>query len=277
MTYIVDVVITTAPPDARDSNDPFRYGWRPVTTVAADGREQVELVPLTLTDVLHPEVGDQVTHAEPHERRCVYLYNVLTAQLAADPSAVVLHDVRVAWDVPGLRPHGPDLAVVLNVRARQAWTTFDVAVEGVRPDIIIEVTSPETAALDRSTKMEQYELARVPLYVIVDAVSLRRAPSLRLLGYQLTPTGYQPLAPDDHGRLWLGPARLWLAVEDDEIVCYDAEERRLDDYTTLARTLNAAEVAREAASQRADRAEARLREMEAEMRRLRRDVTSPDA
>ena|SRR3712207_241616 len=135
-----------------DPADPFRYGWRYIQHERDNGTVDVEQVPLTLEDVLHPQEGDQATHSEAHQRRCVYLYDVLRAQLAGDPTAVVLQDVRIAWDVPGLGAHGPDLAVILGVRERKNWSTFDVATEGVRPALIIEVISPETAALDRSVK-----------------------------------------------------------------------------------------------------------------------------
>jgi len=53
----------------------------------------------------------------------------------------------------------------------------------VRPALIIEVTFPETAGPDRSNKLEEYDLAGVPLYVIVDAFTLVTQPRLRLLGY----------------------------------------------------------------------------------------------
>jgi Uma2 family endonuclease len=229
----------------------------------------VEQVPLTLEDVLHPQEGDQGTHAEAHERRCVYLYDVLSAQLAADPTAVVLKDVRVAWDVPDLKPHGPDLAVILGVRERKNWSTFDVAAEGVRPALIIEVTSPETASIDRSTKLEEYDLAEVPLYVIVDAVFPRRQPTLRLLGYRQSPAGYQVLVPNERGWLWLEPVRLWLGIQNDEIVCYDEGGQPLGDYRALSEALAAETQARREAERRAEASEARLRELEAELRRLR--------
>ncbi len=75
-----------------------------------------------------------------HHQLCTYLYDVLRAH----PGAIVISDVRIAWDVPGLRPYGPDIAVIVGVRERQNWRAFDVAQEGVRPVLIIEVTSPES-------------------------------------------------------------------------------------------------------------------------------------
>lgn len=65
---------------------------------------------------------------------------MLEAQRAGDPTAVVLNHGRIAWDVPGLGAHGPDIAVILGVRERKNWSTFDVAAEGVRPALIIEIT-----------------------------------------------------------------------------------------------------------------------------------------
>lgn len=290
-TTTIEVLVTPAP-DAGGARppDPYRYGWRYIERQGADGSLQIEQAPLTLEDVLHPREGDQVTHSEAHQRRCIYLYDVFRARLAADPTAVVLQDVRVAWDVPDLGAHGPDIAVVLGVRERRNWSTFDVAAEGVRPALIVEITSPETAAIDRSTKLDQYDLAGVPLYVIVDAVALRRQPAPRLTGYTGTPGGYQPLAADERGRLWLAPVRTWLGVEGGEIVCYDEDGRPLGDYRALAEALAAEAAARgvaerQVATERQARsaaegqvqaerearfaAEARLRELEAEVRRLR--------
>ena len=241
---------------------PDCYGWRHVQREHPDGSVTIESVPLTLEDVLHPDEGDQVPESEPHERRRRYLADVLTARLADDPGAVVLSDVRIAWDTPGIRPHGPDIAVIRGVRERRPWRTFDVAAEGVRPALIIELTSPGTAGLDRSNKLEQYELVGVPQYVIVDAVRGEQFVVPRLLGYRLGPAGYQGQAPDERGRLWLEAPPLWLGVVDSELVCYDEAGRALGDYTAVTAALAAEQAARAGL-------EARVREMEAELRRRR--------
>ncbi len=201
-----------------------------------------------------------MTHSEAHQRRCVYLYNVLRARVADDPTAVVLQDVRIKWDVPEVRPHGPDLMLIRGVREPRNWST-DVAQEGVRPELIIELTSPETASLDRSHKLDQYDLVGVPLYIIIDTVITRKQTGLRLLGYTQTETGYQVLAPNGRGWLWLAPVRLWLGIENDEVVCYDEAGTPIADYTDVAR-------ARAAAEARAAAAEARLRDLQAQLQRL---------
>jgi hypothetical protein len=135
--------------------------------------------------------------------------------------------------------------------------------------LIIEITSPETASIARSNKLEEYDLAGVPLYVVVDAVQLRKEPTLRLLAYTQTPTGYHVLPPNEHGWIWLAPARTWLGVTNQELVCYDADEKPLGDYRALAEALAAATRIRAEAERRADAAEAHIRDLEAELQRLR--------
>ncbi len=242
--------------------EPF-YGWRFIRRELPDGTVEWDQVPLTYEDVLHPEEGDQVTHSSIHQRRWHYLREVFERQVADDPSAVVLDDVRIEWDVPDLRPHGPDLMVIFGVRERKNWSTFRVAEEGVRPALIVEITSPETRGHDVMTKVDHYELAGVPLYVIVDAVERRGRPGVRLIGYTLTPEGYRVLAPDDQGRLWLAPVRVWLGVHDGEIICYDDSGRPLGDHLALVRALQAEEQARREAEAHAVAEEQAQREAEA--------------
>jgi len=57
-------------------------------------------VPLTLEDVLHPEVGDFIVHSDRHETDRMYLTAVLRARLEEFGAAIVLGDVRIAWDGP---------------------------------------------------------------------------------------------------------------------------------------------------------------------------------
>ena len=92
------------------------------------------------------------------------------------------------------------------------------------------------------------------------------------------------MALDERGWLWLESVNVWLAVNEQDVVCYDGvTEEPLGDYTALkgenleARERAEAERQRaDAQSQRADAeaqsrmvAEERLRELEAELSRLR--------
>jgi Uma2 family endonuclease len=270
-TWRVEVLM---PGDGAD--DPFRYGWRYVRRVDEHGAEMWDQVPLTLLDVLHPQEGDFIVQNDPHARRCNYLYDVLSAKLAADPTALVMHDVGVDWGVAGIRPHSPDIAVFLGVRERPGLGVFSTAEYGGRAALVIEVTSPTTAVLDRATKLEQYERVELPHYVLVDTIAGGAEAPPRLVGYRLIAGRYQTLPPDERGRLWLDPVGLWLGVADDEIVLYDESGQPQGDYTTLARELAAERQAlaakrQELAAERQAReqAEARLQALEAELRQLR--------
>jgi Uma2 family endonuclease len=262
---------STAPPPnppLPETPDVF-YGWRFVQHDLPDGNVVFDQVPLTLEDILHPEEGDQVTHSDAHQRRCIYLYNVLRSRLANNPHAVVLNDVRIKWDDPELRPHGPDLMVIFNVRERKNWSTFDVAEEGTRPVLIIEVTSPETRGIDLTHKLDHYDIAGVPLYVIVDAVERRGQEKIRLMGHRQTETAYTTLAPDERGWLWLEPVQLWLGVRDNEVFFFDADGVQLGDYVEVNAALAAAEERADIEAHARAVAEARVHELEAELRRLR--------
>jgi Uma2 family endonuclease len=271
-------------------DDPFRFGWRHVRHEQPDGTETWERVPLTLEDVLHPQEEDFIVQNAAHARRQRYIADVFSIRLADDPTAVVLADVRVAWDVPGITAHGPDIAVILGVKQIRDWGTFDVAEEGVRPILIVELTSPSTASLDRSNKLEEYDLVGVETYIIVDSVTRGGVTTLRLLGYTLTPAGYRVLPPNERGWLWLDVVRVWLGITDNEVVCYDEAGQPLGDYVAVSEALRAetraralaehqvrAEAeARVLAEQQAEAeataralAEERLRQLEAELARLR--------
>ena len=133
-----------------------------------DGTEELERAPLTLEDVLHPEVGDIILQSDPHDSDRAYLKAVSKARLEADPAAVVLSDCQVDFHIRGVKPLCPDLAVFFGVRRRIAWSSFDVAAEGARPALVAEVTSPETRSNDVGIKVDYYRRARVPWYVIAD-------------------------------------------------------------------------------------------------------------
>ena len=245
-------VTTPAPPPA---DDPFRYGWRYVRRPTPNDPDHLEPVPLTLEDVLHPEVGDFIVHSDRHETDRMYLTAVLRARLEAHGRAIVLSDVRVAWDVPDLRPHGPDVMVIPGLRERRDWSTFDVAEEGVRPALIIEITSPETRENDVVWKVAHYARAGVAQYVIVDDARRRGGKRrLRLLDYRLEAGAYRLHAPDAARRVHLVIANLWLGVEGDHVVCYDERGAAFGEYATVVR--QAAEAAERAQREAQARREA---------------------
>ncbi len=264
-------VIETSPIQAVTDtlqDDPFRYGWRHVPHTLPNGDEILEQVPLTLEDILHPQVGDFRLHSQDHERFCIYLHDVFEAHVANDPTTVVLHDVRVAWADPDIQPHGPDIAVIFGVSNQRNWSTFDETEEGTKPSLIIEVTSPNTRSTDLVDKLDHYEQVGVQLYIIIDTYLRKGTETRRLLGYQLTPNGYNVLPPDERGWLWLEPVGLWLGLRDNEPECYDETGRPIKGYTDLTIAYVEAENRATNEEQARIKAEARLRQLEAELHRL---------
>ena len=82
----------------------------------------------------------------------------------------MISDHRVDWNIPGVRPLAPDVAVFFNVQRRDDWETFNVKAEGAIPALVVEVTSRSTRKNDLGIKVDYYHRAKVPLYLIADAV-----------------------------------------------------------------------------------------------------------
>ncbi len=239
--------------------DPFRYGWRLVPRPTPDNPYHLEQVPLTLDDVLHPEVGDFIVHSDRHETDRMYLTAVLRARLEPSRRAIVLSDVRIAWDIPDLRAHGPDVMVIPGVRKRRNWSTFEVAVERTRPALIIEIVSPDARENDVVIKVDHYARAGVAQYVIVDDTGRGGVRRLRLLDYRLEAGMYRLQEPDAEGRVHLAIADIWLGIRRDHVVCYDATGREIGDYVTVVRQAAKAEARAKQAATRAKEAAARAR------------------
>jgi len=268
-----------------DENYRFRYGWRDVQVTRPDGSIDFEQVPLTLEDLLHPEEGDCLVSSRAHALDCNYLLNVLSERLTGDPTAVVLSDVQIHWEKPEWRHHRPDIAVILGIRRQKDWPSFHVAEEGTRPALIIEAVSPSTRVNDVETKVEQYAQVGVPHYVVADAWESDGRRHLALIDYRLGPDGLYERQPlDGQGRVRLEePGGLWLGIVDnpelggDRLALFDAATgAEIGDYRQLSHALAAADAARAAAdaalgaeSLARAAAEARVRELEAELQRLR--------
>jgi Uma2 family endonuclease len=105
---------------------------------------------------------------------------------------------------------GPDFFAVLDVEGtteRQGWVVWE---EGGRyPNVIVELMSSSTAAIDTGAKKEIYDrIFRTPDYFVFnpfDANSLQ--------GWHLDSSlGYQPLVPNEQGWLWCQTLGFWLGT-----------------------------------------------------------------
>ncbi|GIV91487.1 MAG: hypothetical protein KatS3mg056_0196 [Chloroflexus sp.] len=130
--------------------------------------------------------------------------------------------------------------------------------------MIIEITSPETREIDLVRKVEHYARAGVAQYVIVDYLTREEPLRLRLLDYRLVGEHYVLHPPDEHGRVYLESARLWLGIADNHVVCSDERGEVMGNYTAMMEQAEAAQAqARREAEARAAAEEQARREAEA--------------
>ena len=250
----------TLPPAPTPEDDEFPLGWRYRTILDADGRPDLEQLALIAEDLLYPEEGDCAMYTQGHQLDRDDLQDVFRARLAGDASALVLRDVRVDWQA-GLRPNGPDVDVFLGVEGRKNWSTYPAADEGAERALVVEVVSPRDGEVrdnDVVKKVGIYHRAGIRTYLVVDDLGRGGPRQLRLVGYRWEPSGYEPMVPDDRGRLWLEAVRVWLRVDGDRVACDDPETgRRFGDYAEVDQVRIATEAAATADRARAVQAEGR--------------------
>jgi Uma2 family endonuclease len=105
---------------------------------------------------------------------------------------------EVTKDLPERAFRGPDVFWVGGVdpdRERKSWISWE---EGGRlPDVIFEMLSPSTAKKDRTEKRDLYaRVFRTAEYFLCDPETGT------LEGLRLAGRFYQPIPPDENGRLW---------------------------------------------------------------------------
>lgn len=104
---------------------------------------------------------------------------------------------------------GPDFFVVLDT-PRRPHNSWVVANEGGKfPNIIVEILSPKTAKVDRTTKKDLYQTVfQTPEYFWFHPTSKR----LEFKGFRLQGGEYQEIQPNAQGWLWSEQLDLYLGV-----------------------------------------------------------------
>jgi colicin import membrane protein len=262
-----------APPPIADDADRFRYGWRDVVVRNPDGTTSLEQLPLTREDALHPEPGDYVVHTDPHTDDMFYLKSVFKALLKHDPSAIVLADCGVDWGLRGVKHVCPDIAAFFNVDIKKWPRTeaiFYVKALHAQTAFVVEITSRSTRANDVDTKVGYYHRCSVPIYIIVDAMIEEGGHrKLKLIGYRYAPGGYERIAPNERGWIWLEAVGAWLGVVHDahtgmdRVACFDAvSQAEIGDYTAITQAYAREVEAHARSKNRAVRAEAKAKKAE---------------
>jgi Uma2 family endonuclease len=188
---------------------------------------------------------------------------------------------------PGERMFAPDLLAVLEVEPheRASWV---VAHEGRGLDLALEVTLAGSRRKDLQENVERFAALGIPEYFVFDR------PKRRIHGYRLANPGgaYESIVPQ-RGRWSSNVLQLELGIEDDRFRFYvgsavvpeaselveranQLSDRLQDRVAELELTLQQTEERaaheqqqREHEQQQRERAEGRVRELEAELERLR--------
>ncbi len=238
-----DILPRTLPP----ADDPFRYGWREDFVRHPDGTTGLVCTPLALEDLIHPEENYKIVNGSRHEEERYYIWGVIRHRLGDDENALALSDTGVYWNDETLRHHSPDISVMFGVKEpRDSWSSFHVAEEGVKPSLIVELTSPHNRSNDLVIKLEHYHRAGVLWYIIVDRIQNEGPPTL--IGFRWTEECYVEFPPDENGMLLLEPLGLKLGVRDDRLALFDAatgEEQ--GDYNAVREALEQERFARQEA------------------------------
>ena len=190
----------------------------------------------------------------------------------------VYYSVEQAREVASGQPYfrGPDIFWVGGVARtpiRKAWVAWE---EGGRlPDVIVELSSPSTAKIDRVDKKDLYaKVFQTSEYFLYD-------PETRKLeGFRLAGIVYQPMIPNGQGWFWsqqlgvfLGPWHGIYNHQDDDWVRLFRLDGTLisigDERSKVGQRAEAERQRAEAEHQRAEAEGQRAEQAEAEVARLR--------
>lgn len=223
--------------------DRFPFGWRTVVETLPNGEVTYDELPLTQADFLNPQLGDHLTQSDSHIKLVMSLLGRFVTFYSTNPTVAAFSDLKMLWDIPNEKEPAPDLAIVPNLRDKTKHrSSFDVAAEGTRPCLVVEVMSPQYPG-DDTVKVGIYERVGIAEYIIINPHFERKRKAMELIGYRLEQGRYRRIQPDAQGRLFSQTTNIWFGV--------DAQKRTLilTDATTGKRLLTAEEehVARVAA------------------------------
>lgn len=246
----------------------WALGWRYETVKGKNGKLETIRIPLTAEERLHPEEGYVMPERTDHDIISDDLCDMFRAFYEAHPEMAVYRNLVFKWDVPDIKNFAPDVAVVPHVKDRERnRRSFDVAEEGTRPCLVIEVVSPSSRSDDRVTKVRDYARLGIQEYIYIDTRRYRREVIWEVAGYRLVEGQYLPMLPDEDGAIYLESVNLRIGIEAGQVWLEDAETtEELLTNLKAQKQLREEKLARQHAEERANAAEARLQaEIEARL------------
>ena len=194
----------------------------------------------------------------------------LTAHFGNTETTVILSEVAAAL-IPNESYEGvryPDLLIAFNAdpAAEAARNGYLIPEQGKPPDFVMEVASESTARLDETVKRDDFASMGIPEYWRFDPTGGRQY-QVALAGDRLMGEVYEPIpilrSAEGHFRGHSEVLNLDLCWENGELRFWDPREQRY--LTTYLEERDARIAERESRIA----AEARVRELQEELRRLR--------
>ncbi|MBC1236941.1 Uma2 family endonuclease [Nostoc sp. 2RC] len=144
---------------------------------------------------------------------------------------------------------GPDFFVVLGTekKDRKSWVVWQE--DGKYPNVIVEILSNSTAAIDKGFKKQIYQdTFRTPDYFLFDPIKME------FQGFHLVDGKYQEIQSTTDGRLWSQQLELYLGVYEGKLRFFTTENQLIPSSEELAQQA-------EECVQQAEQEIARLREL----------------
>ena len=240
----------------------------PAPTAAAGETPWYELI---------SEVPEPPEDAMQQASTIIYIASILMARYRDDPTTLVSEQTNVIYDsaVPG-SVIVPDVYVVIGVDAQTIETyrrSYRIEEWGVPPAFVLEVGTPVTARRDLSVKRDLYARMGAQEYWRLDRIG--ESYPEPLVGERLVDGEYVRLElhTEPDGEVWSRSEALGV-----DFFCRTSEDGisdfRMRDSASGAwlNTLGDEIAARKAAEAQAQVAEARNRELQAEIQRLRQQL-----
>jgi Uma2 family endonuclease len=209
-------------------------------------------------EIDYPESdGKPLAESDPHRDEILNLIYALRRHYQETPDVYVSGNLLLYYVKGDVRKCiSPDVFLVQGV-SKKSRRSYKVWEEGKAPSFVIEVTSESTHQEDLVEKPGKYARLGVAEYFLFDPCDEYLSP--RLQGFRLTAGRYRPIRPARDGSLTSRATGLQLQIEGDKLRLVDlASGERL-------RWMDEEADAREAA-------EARARDAEEEIARLRREL-----
>ena len=214
----------------------------------------------TDTPDLYPETdGEPMAASDLHLEILIWILQVLKAHFADMPDAYVSGDILTYYTEGNPRNVvAPDVLVSFGIGQKKRHT-YKVWEEGKTPDFVMEFSSKTTYQKDLTDKMVLYAALGIPNYLLYDAEALY-LPS-PLMGFQLVKGGYVPIPQGVDGSIHSNVLGLDFHIRESRLRVYEPVGGEW------------LQTPAEAHAERAEREAIARQKAEAEVERLREQLT----